>query len=71
VVICGHYSYGGIQALDEDHAEDKYIPIWHINAHKAKERVDEKLKGLHIDMQQEQRMKLIVEENVSLQLEHL
>ena len=71
VVICGHYGCGGIQALDEDHAEDKYIPIWLINAYKAKERVDDKLKGLHIDMQQEQRMKLIVEENVRLQLEHL
>jgi carbonic anhydrase len=71
IVICGHYGCGGIMALDEEHADDKYIPIWLINAYKAKERVDEKLKGLHIEIPQEQRMKLIVEENVRLQLEHL
>lgn len=71
VVICGHYGCGGIQALDDEDLEDKYIPIWLINAFKAKERVDEKLKALHIEIPREQRMKLIVEENVRLQLEHL
>ncbi|MBT1073910.1 carbonic anhydrase [Geobacter grbiciae] len=71
IVICGHYGCGGIQALDEENSDDKYIPIWLINAYKAKELVDEKLRALHIDIPQEQRMKLIVEENVRLQLEHL
>jgi len=71
VVICGHYGCGGINALDDEETDDKSIPIWLINAYKAKERVDEKLKALHIDMPLEQRMKLIVEENVRLQLEHL
>ena len=71
IVICGHYGCGGIYALDEVNIEDKYIPIWLISAYKAKERVDEKLRALHIEIAQEQRMKLIVEENVRLQLEHL
>lgn len=71
IVICGHYGCGGINALDEECLDDKYIPVWLINAYKAKERVDEKLRALHIDIPQEQRMKLIVEENVRLQLEHL
>ena len=71
VVICCHYGCGGIQALDEEGCDDKYIPIWLINAYKAKERVDGKIKALHIDMPKEQRMQLIVEENVRLQLEHL
>ena len=71
IVICGHYGCGGIAALDDEDIDDKYIPIWLINAYQAKERVDEKLRGLHIDIPQEQRMKLIVEENVRLQLEHL
>ena len=71
IVICGHYGCGGIQALDEESCDDKYIPIWLINSFKAKERVDDKIEALHIEMPQEQRMKLIVEENVRLQLEHL
>jgi carbonic anhydrase len=71
IVICGHYGCGGIQALDDEGMNDKYIPIWLINAHKAKDRIDSKLKGLHIDLSKEQRMQLIVEENVRLQIEHL
>lgn len=71
VVICGHYGCGGINALEEVDSEDKYIPIWLINAYKAKERVDEKLHALHIEIDNEKRLKLIVEENVRLQLEHL
>src|SRR5450756_2312686 len=71
IVICGHYGCGGINALLEEDSDDKYIPIWLNNAYKAKERVDEKIRALHIDMPEEQRMNLIVEENVRLQLEHL
>ena len=71
VVICGHYGCGGINALEEVDSEDKYIPIWLINAYKAKERVDEKLQALHIEIDNEKRLKLIVEENVRLQLDHL
>lgn len=71
IVICGHYGCGGIAALDEENLEDRYIPIWLNNASKAKERVDDKLRALHMDISTHQRMKLIVEENVRLQLEHL
>jgi Carbonic anhydrase len=42
-----------------------------MNAFKARERIDEKIRALHIEMTKEQRMRLIVEENVRLQLEHL
>ena len=41
------------------------------NAYKARERVDDKLLELHFQISEEQRMGLIVEENVRLQLEHL
>jgi len=71
IVICGHYGCGGMLALDETEADDKYIPIWLINAYKAKERVEERIRSLRIQIPDEQRQKLIVEENVRLQLEHL
>jgi carbonic anhydrase len=71
IVVCGHYGCGGIAALDDDNSEDRYIPIWLNNAYKARERVDDKLLELHFQIPEEQRMNLIVEENVRLQLEHL
>ncbi|MBK5274101.1 MAG: carbonic anhydrase [Desulfuromonadales bacterium] len=71
IVICGHYGCGGIGALDDENDQDRYIPIWLNNAYKAKERVDEQLRGLHFKLPAEQRMNLIVEENVRLQLDHL
>ena len=71
VVICGHTGCGGMAALDEEGSEDRYIPIWLINAYKAKERVDRRLAALRLELPAEQRRNLIVEENVRLQLEHL
>lgn len=71
IIVCGHYGCGGIAALDEANDEDRYIPIWLNNAYKAKERVDDKLLELYFSIPPEQRMNLIVEENVRLQLEHL
>jgi carbonic anhydrase len=71
IVVCGHYGCGGIAALDEKNSDDRYIPIWLNNAYKARERVDDKLLELHFEISEEQRMSLIVEENVRLQLEHL
>ena len=71
VVVCGHYHCGGIAALDAGDGDDRYIPIWLINAAAAKRRVDEKIGALHTELLPEQRVRLIAEENVRLQLEHL
>jgi carbonic anhydrase len=71
VVVCGHYNCGGIGALLDEDPNDKYIPIWLNNAYKAKERVDEQIRNLRISMDPVQRRRLIEEENVRLQMEHL
>jgi len=71
VVVCGHYNCGGINALVNESPDDRYIPIWLNNAYKALERVDEKLRSLRLQVSDEQRRRLIEEENVRLQLEHL
>lgn len=65
IIICGHYACGAMKALDSE-LEDSYISSWLLNARAARERVEEKLKG-----KKEERGRLIVEENVLLQLEHL
>lgn len=71
VVVCGHYNCGGINALVNESPDDRYIPIWLNNAYKALERVDEKLRSLRLQVPDDQRRRLIEEENVRLQLEHL
>jgi carbonic anhydrase len=71
VVICGHYNCGGINALMHEDPDDRYIPIWLNNAYKAMERVDDKLRSLRLQVTEEQRRRLVEEENVRLQLEHL
>jgi carbonic anhydrase len=71
IVICGHYGCGGIAALDEQDSEDRYIPVWLINARKAKERVDRRLAADGTAVSPAERSNLIVEENVRLQLAHL
>lgn len=71
IVVCGHYGCGGIRALDADPGADRYIPIWLINAQKAATRVDRRLEAELGEVDPETRHRLIVDENVRLQLEHL
>lgn len=71
VVICGHYNCGAINALMNESPEDRYVPIWLNNAYKALERVDDRLRALRLKVSELQRRRLVEEENVRLQLEHL
>jgi len=70
VVICGHSNCGAIRALDKE-STDAYIPLWLNNAREAKDRVDSKIEMPHTPADQENRYRLIEQENVRLQIEHL
>jgi carbonic anhydrase len=70
VVICGHSNCGAIRALDHE-SMDSYIPLWLNNAREAKVRVDKTISPPKTPLEQEERYKLIEQENVRLQIEHL
>jgi len=70
VVICGHSNCGAIRALDHE-STDAYIPLWLNNARDAKIRVDTTISPPTTVLEQEERYKLIEQENVRLQIEHL
>jgi carbonic anhydrase len=71
IVICGHSDCGAIKALDKDLVEDVYIPHWLNNAIEAKNRVDAKIKKPSNPAEQKNRSRMIEQENVRLQIEHL
>jgi carbonic anhydrase len=72
IVICGHSNCGAIRALDAaDKSTDSYIPLWLNNAREAKERVDKTISPPETPAEKEDRYRLIEQENVRLQIEHL
>jgi carbonic anhydrase len=68
IVVCGHYNCGGIQALDEG-VEENYIADWLLIAGGAKEKVDRLAREQSLS--RSQRLNLLSEENVRLQIKHL
>lgn len=70
IVICGHSDCGAIKALDKETA-DSYIPLWLNNAVAAKDRVDSCSKDQASSPDCRERSKMIEQENVRLQIEHL
>jgi carbonic anhydrase len=70
VVICGHSNCGAIRALDKESA-DSYIPLWLNNAREAQERIDKKISPPSTVLEKDERYRLIEQENVRLQIEHL
>ncbi|OPY35955.1 MAG: carbonic anhydrase [Methanoregula sp. PtaU1.Bin051] len=71
IVICGHSDCGAIKALDKDLPDDAYIPNWLNNAIEAKKRVDAKIKKPATPEETAARSRMIEQENVRLQIEHL
>lgn len=70
IVICGHSDCGAIKALDAK-TDDVYIPLWLNNAVEAKNRVDAKIPVPKTPGEKKERSRMIEEENVRLQIEHL
>jgi carbonic anhydrase len=70
IVICGHSDCGAVKALDLE-TDDNYIPLWLNNAMEAKHRVDAKMKKPATDTDARKRSRMIEQENVRLQIEHL
>lgn len=68
IIVCGHYNCGGIQALDEGVGEN-YIADWLLISGEAKEKVDRMARELSLS--RSQRLNLLSEENVRLQIKHL
>jgi len=68
IVVCGHTRCGGIAAI-EDGVEENYIADWLLIAGGAKEKVDRV--ALEKGLTREQKLSLLVEENVRLQIKHL
>jgi len=70
IVICGHSDCGAIKALDKE-LDDAYIPNWLNNAIEAKRRVDAKVKKPSTPAEAKERSRMIEQENVRLQIEHI
>jgi carbonic anhydrase len=70
IVICGHSDCGAIKALDKE-TDDVYIPLWLNNAIEAKNRVDATIAPPKTQEEKKERSRMIEQENVRLQIEHL
>lgn len=68
IVVCGHTRCGGIAAI-EDGVEENYIADWLLIASGAKEKVDRI--AAERSLTREEKLNLLTEENVRLQIKHL
>ena len=70
VVICGHSNCGANRALDKE-STDSYIPLWLNNAREAKRRVISRISPPKTILEMEECYRMIEEENVRIQIEHI
>jgi carbonic anhydrase len=70
IVVCGHSNCASMRALDWEPA-DAALPHWLDNAREARTRVDATIKTPETVLEKDERYKLIEQENVRLQIEHL
>ena len=71
VVVCGHYGCGGIEAACADRIRTGYIGDWLMVTARARRAVDERLGVRKGDVSPAEYLRLVVDENVKLQVRHL
>lgn len=71
IVVCGHYGCGGIRAACQPKLPASYIGDWLMIANRSKQIVDQRLAAVGEPAEGDAYHRLVVEENVRLQLLHL
>jgi carbonic anhydrase len=71
IVVCGHYNCGGVEAACSDQVREGYIADWLMFTGRAQRWVKDRLQKAGEDVSHEDFLRLVVEENVRLQVKHL
>ena len=71
IVVCGHYGCGGVAAACADSLPHGYIGDWLMITGWARRWVDERLQHDRQAPTGEEYLRLVVEENIRLQIKHL
>lgn len=71
IVVCGHYNCGGVAAACADVMHHGYIGDWLMITGWAKRWVEERLQKEAGEISRADFLRLVVEENVRLQIQHL
>jgi len=71
VIVCGHYGCGGVREACTPQLHASYLGDWLMIASWAKRTVDQRLAASGRSLDEDAYLRLVVEENVRLQLTHL
>jgi carbonic anhydrase len=71
VVVCGHYDCGGVAAACAENQGDGYVADWLMITNWAKRWIDERLAREGVTLPRKEYLRMVVEENVRLQIKHL
>lgn len=71
IVVCGHYNCGGVEASCADLLHHGYIGDWLMITGWAKRWVEDRLQKEAREISRPEFLRLVVEENVRLQVKHL